>query len=664
MNPTSRPRVSIHRLTAALLLALACAGPALAQIIRGGISGTVRDTSGGVVPGARVTVTHMDTNRSRATVSQAHGFYRVAALDPGRYVVRAELTGFNAAEARDIGVRSASDTTVDVELSVAGVGETLTVTQELRGVELNKTSPTISQTSAGRQAVELPLNADRNINNLIALTPNAIRTTGQGTYAVNGQRSRNNNYMLDGSDNNDISVTISNAQLVPEAVAEFQVLTNPYSAEFGRNSGAQVNVVTRSGTNAFRGEAWDYYTTSDLYSLTNLEKASGLTSPARFNRHQIGGNLGGPVFRDRTFFFLLYQYDAQRPGPTLGPTTRMPTPAGYAALPGVPLGAGQPPASRQAVLQRLSFLRDVYASGVSFRNPRTTLVNGVPIETGEANVPLSSPSTWQTALARVDHRLGGTDNLTIRYHLDDWVFTNAASNCTFGAVFCGNGSVEDTNLAASEIHTFSPSLLNEARLSWVRREITQVENDPQSPTASITGLFTIGGASNYPQGRLDDAFQLSDTLTLAKGRHTLKLGADIRYNHVRNWAAFNSKGSFSFNSLQDYVNNLAVYVSQALQTASYQAPQWQTSFFVQDDLRATPDLTLNLGLRYELSEVPLGMFGATDPESLGALVPGPPGKDTNNWAPRVGFAGAPASGGGSSATAGRCCAAASAWATT
>ena len=133
-------------------------------------------------------------------------------------------------------------------------------------------------TTLARQVVELPLSADRNVNNLIATGPNVSRVTGQGTYAANGQRSRNNNYMIDGSDNNDISVTISTTQIVPESVAEFQVQTNAYSVEFGRNSGAQVNVITKSGSNRFRGDVWDYFRTNSLASLTNLEKANNLTS--------------------------------------------------------------------------------------------------------------------------------------------------------------------------------------------------------------------------------------------------------------------------------------------------------------------------------------------------------------------------------------------------
>jgi outer membrane receptor for ferrienterochelin and colicin len=133
--------------------------------------------------------------------------------------------------------------------------------------------------------------------------PNVSSTTGQGGFAVNGNRPRNNNYMVDGSDNNDISVTISTSQIVPEAVAEFQVLQNPYSVEFGRNSGGQVNVITKSGTNRFTGDAWDYYQSSGLNSRTNIEKANNLATPPKEIRHQAGGALGGPIFQDRLFFF-------------------------------------------------------------------------------------------------------------------------------------------------------------------------------------------------------------------------------------------------------------------------------------------------------------------------------------------------------------------------
>jgi hypothetical protein len=621
---------------------------AAAQITRGSISGVVRDPAGLVVPGVTVTVTNTETNTSQSIVTDAEGFYRVAALEPGRYTVKAELQSFSTVEAKDIVVPPSTEVRVPVDLKVGNLNETVSVTANAIAAALNKASPTIGFTLGSKQVVELPLSGGRNINNLILTAPNVSMAgftvnAGQGTYIVNGQRSRNNNYMIDGSDNNDISVTISTATIVPESVAEFQVLTNPYSVEFGRNTGGQINVITKSGGDRFKGDLWDYYTTSKFFSLTNLEKASGLTEPARFYRHQAGGDLGGPIVKGKTFFYGLFQYDPQRPAATPGTTTRMPTPAGFAALSNVPLGAGQTAASRQAVLSRLAFLQDVYGTGVTFRTLTNTAVNGVPIETGLANVNIIAPSTYKTFQFRVDHKLFGNDNLTVRELYNPKADENAISNCNFGATFCGNQDLKDQNFAASETHLFNSAQLNEFRFSLVRRNLDFPENDPKSPTATITGLFTIGGNSAFPQSRLSNAYQFSDTFTWTKSRHTIKAGADIRYNVLDNLAAFDSKGTFQFDNLQNYMNNLATSFQQALQTASYTAKQWQNFLFVQDDFRVTPDLTVNLGLRYEVSGVPLGLFGATDAQSLAALVPGPVQRDTNNWAPRVGVAWSPSS---------------------
>ena len=635
---------TLSRLATAIAL-IAFASAASAQMTRGAISGTVRDQTAGALPGVTVTATNTETGAARTAVSDAIGFYRLPALEPGTYTVKAELSGF-APFTQAIKVNADTEVKVDVGLKVAGLGEAVTVEATSAAFELNRTSPTVGVTSTARQVVELPLSADRNINNLIALSPNVSRVSGQGTFAANGQRSRNNNYMIDGSDNNDVSVTIATTQVVPESVAEFQVQTNAYSVEFGRNSGAQVNVITKSGSNSFRGEVWDYYRNSKLGSLTNIEKANGLTEPAEYTRHQAGFSIGGPIRKDKTHFFALYQYDGDKAPATLGATTRMLTPAGLAALANVPLRAGQSTASRQAVLQRLSFLNDVHATGLTFRNISNVLVNGVPIETGQANFSYQNPSKYHSVNLRLDHRFTDNDTVTLRYYLNDRADTNAISNCAFGALFCGDQALKDTNAALSYTRVFGASVVNEARGSWVRRDLGFPENDPTSPTAAITGLFTIGGLSNFPQGRVTDSFQLSNTTTWTKGRHTLKFGADIRYNKVLNSADFNSKGSFVFSSLQDYMNNTAFSLTQALQTASFDARQWQNAFFVQDNFRVTPDLTLNLGIRYEIADVPFGMFGATDPARLNALVPGVAEKDTNNWAPRVGFNWSPSGGGG------------------
>jgi len=616
--------------------------PSIAQMTRGSIAGTARDASGAVVPGATVTVINVATNAAHTVVTDGQGFYRVPALEPGRYTVITELTSFRKVEQRDVDVRPALETPLDVRLEPAGVGEMVQVTAEAGTAGLNKTNPTIATSINARAVEELPLPGGRNINNLVLTVPNAMSTTGQGTYAINGNRPRNNNYMVDGSDNNDISVTIATSQIVPESVAEFQVMQNPYSVEFGRNSGGQINVITKSGSNRFRGDFFDYYQSSGLNSRSNIDKANNLVDPPKLIRHQLGGDLGGPVFRDKLFFFGLYQRDSQRPANRPSPTTiRVPTPAGYAALQNVPLRDGQSATSRQAVLRQIGFLQDVYAASPVFRNVNNQLVNGVSIETGQTNVSILDPSMYHTGLGRGDYRPFSTDNFTVRYSLNDRFDDNAISYLGFGDRFAGYQDLVDTNLAVSNAHTFSSNKLNEFRFSLVRRNLDFPENDPVSPSVTITGLFGIGGASNFPQGRITSAYQFSDTVTWNAAKHGVKFGADLRLNDVTNNAAFDSKGTFTFDNLQAYMNNNASRVAQALQTASFQVQQWQSFFFVQDDYRVSSALTLNLGLRYEWSDVPLGMFGTTDPQVKAAMVPGPAQPDKNNWAPRVGFAYSP-----------------------
>jgi hypothetical protein len=623
------------------LLAVAVPAVAAAQMTRGGLVGTVRDASGGVIPGVTVTVTNMDTNNVRVAVTDENGLYRVQALEPGRYTISTELQGFTKVEQRDVRVQAAMDTTIDVTLRPGGLTETVSVMADTANIGLNRTNPTIGTTISARAVEELPLPGGRNINNLVLTTPNASSTTGQGTFAINGNRPRNNNYMVDGSDNNDISVTISTSQIIPESVAEFQVLQNPYSVEFGRNSGGQINVITKSGTNRVSGDIFDYYQSAGLNSLNNLEKDSGLTDPSKFIRHQVGGDLGGPIFRDRLFFFGAYQRDSQatalRPSPT---TVTIPTQAGFAALQNVPLRPGQPASSRQAVLDSLGFLQDVYAANPVFKGLSSTLVNGVPIETGVANLPLQDPSLYHYVNGRLDFRPWANDTFTARAIVNDRVDEGVAA-LGFGNRFMANQDILDTNWNLSNTHVFGAALLNESRFSLVRRDLAFPENDPNSPTGTITGLFQIGGAVNFPQGRLSNSYQFTNTLTWNLAKHSLKIGGDVRYNDMHQESGFYTKGWFTFNNLEDYMNNVSSQAVQALQTASFDATQWQSAFFVQDDFRVTPDLTLNLGLRYELAEMPLGMMGATDPESLAAGVPGPVTADKNNWAPRAGFAWSP-----------------------
>ncbi|HKY26646.1 MAG TPA: TonB-dependent receptor [Pyrinomonadaceae bacterium] len=626
-----------------------------AQLTRGAVSGTVRDQAGAVVPGAQVKVLNPQTNVARDVVTNDEGFYRVGALEPGVYTVTVEKTGFSKIENRAVTVQQTQETTLDIELQAGSVTGTVDVTAAAEAITLNKTNPTIGLTATARQVVELPLGAARDVNQIALLSPNVFSAPGSTGISANGQRARNNNFTIDGSDNNDLSVTISTVDVVPEGVGEFQIQTNPYNVEVGRNSGAQINVITRSGTNLFHGDVFNYYRGSRLNALDNIEKSAGLTRPSRFVRNQFGFTIGGPLHlprfgeggraiidgRDRTFFFYLFQGDRQRPGASLGGNVRIPTPAGFAALQSVPLGPGQSAGGRAAVLDRLSFLNTVYASGVQFRSINNQIINGVPIQTGLTNVGISQPANYYTHTLRIDHTFGPNDNLTGRYISNKTTDVNVISNTAFGPIFAGDQNIFDQNLALSETHIFTPSFINEFRFSYIRRNLGFPENDPGSPTATITNLFTIGGLSNFPQGRIQDSFQFSDTVSWQRGSHSIKFGADIRKLKLFNIAAFDSKGTFVFANLQDYINNRANTFSQALNTASFDARQTQQFYFAQDDWRVTPNLTLNLGLRYETANAPFGFFGATDAQSLAALVPGPTRRDNNNFAPAFGFAYSP-----------------------
>ncbi len=613
------------------------------QLTRSAMTGTVTDQTGAAVVGARVVVTNQATNQARETTTNDSGSYRVAALDPGIYRVVVEKEGFKRSEYTDIRVVSANDTGFNITLEVGEQTDTVTISAESI-VALNRNSPTIGATFEARRVVELPLSAGRDINNLAVLSPNAFRAPGSSGISVNGQRARNNNFTIDGSDNNDVSVTIPTIGLAPEAVQEFQIQTNPYNAEFGRNSGGQINVTTKSGTNEFHGQAFIYYLGSGLNTLNNLEKQRGLTSQPRFNTNQVGGDFGGRIIRDKTFFYGFFQANLTRTGQLLGPQTRIPTQTGFAALSTVPLrpasGANpaQTAASRQAILDSIRFLQDVYALNPRFTNLSTININGVPIQTGIIQLPITQPADEYNFVVRGDHQFSASNRLTGRYIFTDSKQPNVVSNLQFGSRFAGAQNIRDQNLAVSDTHTFSPTLLNEFRFSYIRRNLAFPENDPRTPTTTIGGAFTIGGASNFPQGRIQNSFQFQNLLTKQLGNHTLKAGFDIRYIQLDNTAAFDSKGTFVFNNLADFLNNNVFEFRQALQTASFDARQVSQFYFFQDDWRVTPSLTLNLGIRYETNDVPFGFFGARDAESRSAGVPGPVRRDNNNVAPRIGFA--------------------------
>src|SRR5213593_30650 len=627
------------------LTALALAGnptPAPAQLTRGFVSGTMSDTSGARVPGVQITITNKATGIARTALSNDVGFYRFVAVEPGLYELQFELSGFSTRRVDDISVGGAQEVVVNQTMAVSGTSSEVSVI-EVPGTGVAKADATISRTITERVIQDVPLTAkDRDVTRLALFAPTVTRAPGSNEFTANGQRARNNNFMIDGTDNNDLSISETNARIIPEAVAEVQIQTTPYSAEFGRSSGAQLSIITRSGTNQFHGEGWDYYRGNWMEPLSLVNKRANIRETPRFVANQFGGDLGGPIIKNRTFFFGLLESNRRREAPDArnADPASIPTPAGYAALQNVPLGNNQTPASRQAVLSALSFLPEIYTQVRNYDNVTTTNVNGVPIKVGSIRIPLANPFNFFYSLGRIDHKLTNTDNITYRYQIDKRDEPDIESNLQFGARWSAAQTILAQNHAVTHTRNFGSRFITETRLAYVRKNLDFPENDPKSSSVSITNFFRIGGLNNFPQGRIQDTSQLQNVSTHITGKHSLKMGADFRFYKLLSRAAFDTKGTWTFSSLQDFLNNNALSLLQAINEATFRATQWSDFLFFQDDFRAAKDLTFNLGLRYEYNTVPFGLFGTTDPVRRAAGIPGPVGP-TNNWAPRFGFAYSP-----------------------
>lgn len=636
----------VCRIACVAFLTIVCA---VAQLTRGFISGTVQDAAGAVIPEVTIKITNQATGAVQETTTAGAGTYRFVAVEPGTYSIEFTKSGFELRRVEGVVVSTTQEVTVNQQLAVAGTETTIEVSAAPAGVELAKTTATIDRVLPQIVIQSLPLTgATRDVNTLSLLTPTVNRGPGSTGISASGSRARNNNFMLDGVDNNDISVTLVNAAVPPEALAEFQTQVSAYSAEFGRNTGAQINAITRSGSNSFHGEVWDYYRGNWMEPVSLLNKRAGITSTPRFVHNQYGADAGGPIIKNRTFIFGLYQGNKRREAPDARNATAftIPTAEGYALLSTVPLRSGQSQSSRNDVLSAISFLPDVHQTiGGRYDTVRPLDINGVNIPMGTARIPLAQGNDFHNVVLRADHRLTDAHSLTYRLLLDKRTEPNLTSNLQFGTRFAADQTNYAQNHALSLTSVFGSRFVNEFRFSYVRRNLDFPEHDPLTPTTTISSAFTIGGLSNFPQGRIQNTFQWQDVATWTSGRHSVKFGADIRRVRLFNISAFNSKGTWTFNSFADYVNNSAFQLLQAVNEATFDARQTQQYYFVQDDWRVTKDLTLNIGLRYETQNIPFGFFGAATDEIAAALVPRNVQRDKNNWAPRAGFAYSPSNGG-------------------
>lgn len=628
-----------------------------AQATLAAILGTVRDPSGAAVSGAEVRVRNLSTNVSRETTTNAEGVFRVPNLPPGSYEVSVSRSGFSRYVQGPVTLRVGQDVEMSIGLEVAGLTEVVTVTSD--AAMINTTNAEVGTNFDVKRIGDLPMAPNRNILNLALQIPgvsqlssgNSGFTSGGVSFSVNGMRTRSNNFMIDGQDSNNASVgglvqEINN----PDTVAEMRIVTNQFAAEFGRAAGSVVNIVTKSGTNEFHGSAYWFYNGNKLNARSNLDKRNFPRAPWRVE-NQFAGTLGGPVVKNRTFFF----------GSVLRWTDRL-----FAS--GTSIGAA-PTQDGQTILRNAAGTRPQVKALLEHVPPAQTPTGRTASFTlgGQTyNVPLGTLSgaaanmsdVWQW-MGRVDHKLSDKHMLQGRFMFDDRI--------SVGGQAVPPGQLSRTparrQAAAAGVNsTFSPRVYNELRLSFQRVASRTTAEDPKAesiPSIEISELgmtgfnaassrTAFGLALNLPQAQVLNNYQLADNFSILKGSHTVKMGFDFRRQDQIQDFNPTIRGRLAYNTLQDLVDDVAQTAS--INTFLPGVPRWQAYryydyfFYVQDEWRLNRRLTLTYGLRYEtpgnpaqwLADINKRVVAANNNDPRFLFTPVPP-RDKNNWAPRFGF---------------------------
>jgi hypothetical protein len=638
---------------------------AYGQTSRGTVTGLVSDAQKGAIPNAPVELTNTATNVARATRSNESGLYRFDAVDPGEYRIAVKMAGFHTYAGPKLSIGAAQTATHDVVLEVGDVQQVIEVTESV--VQLQTEAPVRGKNVGFKDIAQLPY-ASRNPVDLGLTAPGVTTTkfaTPTRTFVVNGARGRSNNFMIDGTDNNDISVAGQAFQVLnPGSVQEVSVQTTNYDAEFGRAGGAVVNVVTRSGTNRMHGTAGFVLDSTRDDAISSSLAADPAVQARGKNlagtEQQFDGTLGGPIRKDQTFYHLSYLELRQFSTSSNEMTT--PTAAGRATLRRL-FPSGQ---NRNAdILLDISNGFD----GVT-RVFNVPLGDGRPdVEFGRLITPFAQKKTVRQYGAKIDHRFGNNDLLSGRFLFHDSVEPNGGETLSFPSFI--TSSFENTKSASLYYtHVFSPAVTNELRPGFTRY-ILDSPLDMQNPlgrtlpSISIQGINTTaasryGISSTFPQGRKFNNYVLQDTLSVVRGTHTLRGGFDLMEQRAFQAAPFNLRGTLAYSASSGYsglANFLADFggaggsAARAFGSPNYYPSLFRQAYFFQDRWRASASLTLTLGLRYEYFGTPMnvmlnpvytGLFNV-DPVTLRSPLHEPNSVlgDKNNFSPTFGLAYSP-----------------------
>ncbi len=613
-----------------------------AQAISGDLVGTIVDASGAAVPNATVTVTNTATQVKFTTTANGSGEYRVPNLEPGNYNVTAAAAGFATTEVKDVAVQLNQTSTANVTMKVGTVSTSIEVTEA--SIAIDTTTAQIQNTFNTKQAADLPnTGIGQGVINLSLLNAGVASAGGIGVGtgpSVGGQRPRNNNFMIDGVDNNSKSVTGPVVYVPNESVAEFTLLQNQFQAEFGHSSGGQFDTVVKSGTNQFHGSIYEYLENRTLNAEDQTYKNQGLTKNPRFDRNHLGANFGGPLKHNKLFFFTSFEYNPLGNSPTPGAPIYAPTAAGYSTIAGVP-GISQ---NNLKVLQQYAIAPAVTAGAP------TVTVGNASIPTGI--IPISAPA-YQNAFYGVfsmDYTLSDSDQIRGRYIYNRYDSINTGADLP--AFYTIVPSRYDLGTLA-EYHTFNPHLTNELRLAYQRTNSSDPVGNQTFPGLSafpnlqINNLnLQVGPNPNFPQYGVNNLYQVVDNVSWIVGNHTIKVGSEFRDYISPQFFVQRVRGDYEWTTLNNYLMDTTpdYFYARSFGGSTYYGNQLASYSYIQDTWRVRPNLTVDLGVRYEYTTVPESMK-AQSLNSIasvpGVLVFNSPSASPYGIGPRIGLAWSP-----------------------
>lgn len=666
---------SLKLVSCFVALFLMVALPALSQMTSGGIAGVVKDASGAVIPGAKVTATNEATNVSTTVNANGSGEYLIQNLLPGTYDLKTEAQGFQLNVVKGIAVDLNKISTVDVKLTVGAATATVEVSAGSE-TTLDTTTLNLSATLNTPELDVLPAaTVGFGVLNTSLLQPGVASSGGIGIGegpSVGGMRPRDNNFTIEGIDNNNKGVTGPLVYVPNDAVSDFTLITTQYSAEFGHSNGGQFNTTVLSGTNQIHGVAYEYF------QNRNLDAESGpvggkITPNPRYDYNRYGGQVGGPLIHNKVFWFANYERQTTGQNETYYLCT--PTAAGLTTLSGLGSSYGfnstnlaqylkYTPAANAFGGGAVSAAQDEACGEEASGNQYMTVYQGTTLTNGEygsgasTNIPLgnylvAAPvfTNFDALTTSGDYTISSKDNLRLRYIYNTEGTQDTAASLP---VFFQSLPYKYHLIAISEFHNFTPNLTNEFRIGFNRYQNVTPSGPYTYPgldmfpnlTFDELGYIDYGPDPNAPQSTIQNLYQLTDNLSWTKGAHTITFGFDGRKFIAPQTFTQRVRGDYEWDYLTEFLHDLAPTSFGQRSTGNFIYYGDQTAFYgyVNDTWRVTPSVTINAGLRYEFTSVPVGMraqalnAAASYP---GLITFGAPQPQYTNFAPRVGINWAP-----------------------